>query len=255
MRAAVIALLLLASAAAQCPTSQPDWLPILSWRMNPAINETLAPGASVIALEQIPKSRVGAAVLHVTAAFPVSVWFGQKHLCEIADKKSATMGCALPAGSGALVIKDDRSPDDAVGNSVTLLWASLTGAVPAAHDRSPVTRSRIGQPETVVAAGRLAYYQIFVPAGDTAYVGGTFEAEGGSGNDIYVYLTASDGLTNLLNHHEFRSWFSTSGPQTAGAMNVGPLGPGVYYLVFDNEFSAVSNKVVTSDIELVLNKH
>lgn len=253
-KTAIAVLFCCCAACAQCKP-QPKWLPTVAWKVHAPIVETLAPGASVIAAAAVPKSRVGAAVLHVKADYPVSVWFGSGHLCAVTDRAAGTAGCALPSGAGPLIIKDDRGAAATAGNDVAVSWATLVLAVGAAQPDAAVSRSRIGQPETAVPPGKYVYYTVEVPAGDTAYIGGTFRAEGGSGNDIDVYLVNDDGLLNLLNGHGFRSYFATASPETAGQMNVGPLGPGSYYLVFDNAFSAVSNKVVTSEIELVLNAH
>lgn len=78
---------------------------------------------------------------------------------------------------------------------------------------------------------------------------GHFIAEGGAGNDIEVMVLNEDGFINFENGHPPAGYFF-SGKVTAGTLNVGPLAPGTYYLVFDNSYSLVTNKVVRTSIDL-----
>lgn len=77
---------------------------------------------------------------------------------------------------------------------------------------------------------------------------GRFVAQGGSGNDVEVWLTDEDGLINYSNGHTFQSWY-TSGRTTVATLDV-TLGPGKYYLIFSNTFSVFSEKVVRPDLQL-----
>jgi hypothetical protein len=79
-------------------------------------------------------------------------------------------------------------------------------------------------------------------------VKGRFEAQGGSGNDIEVFLMDGDGFTNWKNGHPTKPWYN-SGKVTVGNIDVG-IPRGEYYLVFNNAFSRVSNKIITADIHL-----
>lgn len=81
------------------------------------------------------------------------------------------------------------------------------------------------------------------------WVVGHFRASGGSGNDVGVYVVGEDGLTNLRNHHPFRSYYSAR-QETAGELDVGPLLPGSYYLVYDNSFSLFTSKSVENGVML-----
>lgn len=98
-----------------------------------------------------------------------------------------------------------------------------------------------------VAPGMHRYFR-FEVKGAAAAVEGRFRAQGGSGNDIKVYILDEDGYENFKNGHSV-STFYNSGQVTVGAINA-TLGSGVYYLVFDNGYSAISNKAVTAAIQL-----
>jgi hypothetical protein len=82
------------------------------------------------------------------------------------------------------------------------------------------------------------------------HVFGHFKAEGGSRNDITVCIFDEDGFANWQKRHTARMYYD-SGKATAGKIDVRfRLKPGTYYLVFDNSFSGLSNKAITSDIQI-----
>lgn len=96
---------------------------------------------------------------------------------------------------------------------------------------------------TVKAEG-LAYYTFTVPTNVTNIrINGHFSATGGSGNDIIVYVTDSDGLANLQNNHQAQVWYNS---QKVTQSEIGAVLPngGTYYLVFDNRFSLITPKAV-----------
>ena len=80
------------------------------------------------------------------------------------------------------------------------------------------------------------------------HVFGHFKAAGGSRNDVKVFICDEDGFANWQNGRPVRTYYD-SGKVTAGKIDV-RLKPGTYYLVFDNSFSGMSNKAVTSDIQI-----
>lgn len=96
-----------------------------------------------------------------------------------------------------------------------------------------------------VAAGATKWWRFTVPPGATSRVLGDFRASGGSGNDIEVGLTDENGA----NGHAGRFWYH-SGKVTVGSIDVA-LGPGTYFVVFSNRFSAFSSKSVTASIQLM----
>jgi hypothetical protein len=61
---------------------------------------------------------------------------------------------------------------------------------------------------------------------------GRFQAEGGRGNDIKVYIFDEDRFLNWQNHHNANTYYD-SGKVTVGRIDVA-LRSGIYYLVFDN---------------------
>ncbi len=83
---------------------------------------------------------------------------------------------------------------------------------------------------------------------NNAIVTGKFFAQGGSGNDVKVYILNEDGYINFKNGHTVPTFYN-SGQVTVGTVNVA-LGKGVYYLVFDNGYSLITNKAITANIEL-----
>ncbi len=104
---------------------------------------------------------------------------------------------------------------------------------------------RLTKETFTVAPGSYKYFR-FNASENGAKVSGKFRAEGGSGNDIEVFLLDEDGFENYRNGHDTKTYYN-SGRVTVGRINV-RLGEGEYYLVFNNGFSSFSNKVVTSDI-------
>jgi hypothetical protein len=94
------------------------------------------------------------------------------------------------------------------------------------------------------------YYQSFtinipdnVPAG---HVFGRFQAT--SGDNIQVHIMDADALENFRHRNQFLTYYS-SGKVTVGNINVN-LRPGQYFLVFENFYSVISNKVVRADVML-----
>jgi hypothetical protein len=73
-------------------------------------------------------------------------------------------------------------------------------------------------------------------------VAAKFRARGGSGNDIEVFILDEDGFENWRNGHRVGTYYN-SGRITVGRFDLN-LRPGKYFLVMNNKFSAVSNKVV-----------
>lgn len=77
---------------------------------------------------------------------------------------------------------------------------------------------------------------------------GRFVAEGGSGNDVDVFVTNDDGLINFKNGNAFKGWYR-SGRITTDSVNV-LLPPGQTYLIFSNRGSVFSHKAVQIDFHI-----
>lgn len=105
-----------------------------------------------------------------------------------------------------------------------------------------------------VSAGAHDAYRISVAAGmfDPRIVG-SFTASGGSGNDIVVYVMDATAYTNYSNGHQVNTYYA-SGQLTTSSLDVGPLQPGDYYVVYDNSFSTISAKNVATRMDLKYQK-
>lgn len=121
--------------------------------------------------------------------------------------------------------------------------------VQGANQRISQSMQPLFQQSVVVPPGKMASLQFTVP-GDwsTGHVIGHFSTAGGGGNDIQVVVTDSDGYANYINGHQARVWYD-SGKVTADSFDL-RLAPGLYYLIFNNAFSVVSNKAVTLDVQM-----
>jgi hypothetical protein len=108
--------------------------------------------------------------------------------------------------------------------------------------RSSAIRSTPLLREIYTVAPRSRTSALFVLPGP-CHVAGMFRAQGGRGNDIRVIIVDGMGLENLNNHNQFRAYYD-SGKVTVANIDV-QLGPGTFYMVFDNSFSLLTNKLVT----------
>lgn len=102
-----------------------------------------------------------------------------------------------------------------------------------------------------VDANGYNFYSFSAPSGSyNAKVEGRFEASGGSGNDVRVAILDANGFTNYKNNHEASGYYST-GQQTVGDINVNIPSGETLYLVYDNTFSAFSDKNVRTTVDLI----
>lgn len=116
----------------------------------------------------------------------------------------------------------------------------------------PHSQPLVGKAFTV-GANSYIWFEFEIPSNaEAARIAGSFEAQGGSGNDVQVILTDSQGFTNFQNGHSFRSPYSTQ-KITTDTFNV-PLSPGRYYLIFNNRFSVFTPKAVSAEIDLHWNQ-
>jgi hypothetical protein len=109
----------------------------------------------------------------------------------------------------------------------------------------PTTRTLVSS-EFAVPPGYFYTTQFSIPAGTVGHVYGRFRATGG--DNIKVHLMNSDGYENFQHGSEYLTYYS-SGKVTVGTIDV-RLGEGSYYLVFENKYSVVSNKIVRADVFL-----
>ena len=96
-------------------------------------------------------------------------------------------------------------------------------------------------------AGYLQQYSVFIPPNaGPGHVFGNFRAT--SGDNVQVHVLDSDGLENLRHGSQYRSFYE-SGRVTVGTIDL-TLPPGQYFLVFENLYSVLSNKIVWADVNL-----
>ena len=107
--------------------------------------------------------------------------------------------------------------------------------------------TRLTPEQFVVSATQIRYWT-FTADARTVMVG-RFQAAGGSGNDIRVIVTDPDGFGNFRNGHTIQPLYY-SGKVTVGRLNMRFPARGEYYLVFDNTFSRISPKEISSDLVL-----
>ena len=122
---------------------------------------------------------------------------------------------------------------------VVLFSLSVTG--------SPLGRAVIVNTAFTVKAADAKYWSFQVGSAG-ANVVGRFRAEGGSGNDIKCLILDADSFENWRNGHKVKTYYNSE-KITVANINVN-LAPGEYMLVFDNTFSALSNKAVTANVEV-----
>lgn len=130
--------------------------------------------------------------------------------------------------------------------AISAVIITLTAAAPVTPVQAQSNRAGIVTEPFTVEPGQYRYFTFTV--GDRASVAGRFRAQGGSGNDVEVYILDEDGFENYRNGHRVQTYYN-SGRVTVGTINV-TLGSGRYYLVFNNSFSTVSNKAVNARVEM-----
>lgn len=93
-------------------------------------------------------------------------------------------------------------------------------------------------------------YTFSTPVGSTnAYLNGTFTAGGGSGNDIRIYILDEQNFINWRNGHQASTYYN-SGQETVGNINANVPSGQTLYLVYDNSFSILSSKEVSTNVSL-----
>lgn len=117
---------------------------------------------------------------------------------------------------------------------------------PAPYEPATQSGSPLVQDTFAVPPGSARWWRFTVPVGMSGRVTGEFHARGGSGNDIEAGLTDENGA----NGHAGQFWYHTD-KVTTDRLDV-RLGPGTYFMVFSNRFSAFSSKSVSANIHLEL---
>ena len=137
--------------------------------------------------------------------------------------------------------------------SVAACGAGASPGVRATPARQPV---QVTQTKNLVngmiTVGARSYYDIYfyVESGmHGARVAGRFSASGGGGNDILTAVMDDQAFINWKNGHDVTVLYS-SGQITIADLNV-PVSTGKgYHLVFDNQFSLLTSKKVSTEVNL-----
>src|ERR1035437_6271838 len=130
---------------------------------------------------------------------------------------------------------------------VTLLALTI---VPLAGCSTTLKTSNLVNGAITVKAG--SYYEVpftITNAMTNSSVQGSFNASGGSGNDIIVLVFDDTSFFNWVNGHQATPIYN-SGQLTTSNINASITTPGTYHLVFSNMFSLVTSKQVTTSVNL-----
>jgi hypothetical protein len=92
-----------------------------------------------------------------------------------------------------------------------------------------------------IGAGRYSYIPVNLDNAGGITI--KFYAQGGSGNNVEVYILDENGLINFQNGNSTNTYYN-SGRKTVDDYTT-YLSPGLYYIVVSNTFSLVSSKAVT----------
>lgn len=103
--------------------------------------------------------------------------------------------------------------------------------------------------QLIVKAGGYVFKKFTVESNMINFrITGSFDASGGTGNDIAAVLADEDEFQNWINGHQAKVFYST-GKITTAKVEIGPLAPGRYIFAFSNTFSALTSKQVFAEIE------
>lgn len=138
-----------------------------------------------------------------------------------------------------------------IGIAVVIVALMIIGSGSNVHSLIPTQHHEsIVNSMIRVGPGQYVYYTFSAPNGaSNAVVSGTFTAGGGSGNDVRVYIMDDQNFINYKNDHQVNVYYS-SGQETVGNINVNIPAGQTLYLVYDNTFSIVSSKEVTTNVGL-----
>jgi hypothetical protein len=119
--------------------------------------------------------------------------------------------------------------------------------VPAPQPQPPIAPVALVPGHNVnVSAGQYSSYSFNVTR--PTIVSGRFLARGGAQNDIETYILDENGFLNWTNNHGSAAYYN-SGRLTAANIDT-VVGPGTYFLVFNNRYAPDDGKTVEANIEL-----
>jgi hypothetical protein len=135
-----------------------------------------------------------------------------------------------------------------LGVAAIILYNSQSAPIPTEHTISIVNGT------ATVNAGTHLDYPFAIPSDASSIsVSGTFTAQGGSGNDIKVYVLDSTNFDKYKSGDSFTSLYQ-SGQIHSGSINADIVSSGNYHLVLDNKFSTISQKTVNIEASAIYTK-
>jgi hypothetical protein len=167
-------------------------------------------------------------------------------------KKSGSLGWILGIGAvlviGAFILANSLSSRSKSSDDRTPVARAASAPVP--KTRYVPANQKIATGQIVVKANGYVQYRITItPEMVETTVSGSFNASGGSGNDIQAIIADETNYTNWINGHQAQVFWGTNGKQTTGNFEV-KLRPGMYYLAISNKFSAFTDKQVFLEVDL-----
>ena len=138
--------------------------------------------------------------------------------------------------------------------SLIVIIIVVVGVVASLSMQSPrVYTITIFNDQETVFAYTYTPHPFTIPSGaSNSSVSGTFTAQGGSDNDIKVYIIDDASFGNYTNNNDF-SYLYYSGQIHTASFSVN-LSSGNYYLVLDNKFSISSQKLVNIQMNATYTK-
>ncbi|HMD85954.1 MAG TPA: hypothetical protein VKO18_14765 [Terriglobia bacterium] len=127
---------------------------------------------------------------------------------------------------------------------------AASSPVPVPKTRYVPVTQKIATGQIIVRANGYVQYRITItPEMIDPTVTGSFNASGGSGNDIEAVIADEENYVNWINGHQSQVFWGTQGKQTTGSIEA-RLRPGMYYLAFSNKFSVFTSKQVFLEVDL-----
>jgi hypothetical protein len=174
---------------------------------------------------------------------------------EVPERAKYCPNCAAPQSSVSPRAEDTGPKPRSIGRKIfiliLLLFLCFLGNVWYSQNYDITTP--LLEKASVINPGEYVFIRFAVAGGaKNIRVDGRFQASGGSGNDVEVFIVDENGLLNFKNDHSVSTYYN-SGKVTADTLNVQlppAAAPVTYYLVLSNTFSLLSDKIVNGNITL-----
>jgi hypothetical protein len=140
--------------------------------------------------------------------------------------------------------------------SLIVIIIVVVGVVASLSMQSPrVYTITIFNDQETVNAGGYNPHPFTIPSGASDIsVSGAFTAQGGSDNDIKMYIIDYANFVNYTNNNDFSYLYYSGQLHAAWGLNVYLSSSGDYYLVLDNKFSISYQKLVNIQMNATYTK-